>query len=310
MGGLGSLFGVAISWFSPWFLVLVPAAVSIAFWVRYRTARRYRVLQQPFPQNRQAILNTKVTFYQALDEEGQKRFRDLVAVFLDEVAITGIGTEVDETTRTLVAASAVIPILAFEDWEYSGLGEVLIYPASFDSGFKTNEDGDANILGMVGTQHMSGVMILSKPALLAGFANDRDKRNVGVHEFAHLVDKQDGAIDGTPPGVSADAYQPWVQWVGEELRRENAGNQHIDDYAYTNEAEYFAVLSEYFFESPSVLQKKDPRLYDMMQKMYRQDPKRLFARRPKRRGRVGRNQPCPCGSGEKFKRCCRRRSAR
>ncbi|TWU45045.1 hypothetical protein Q31b_02160 [Novipirellula aureliae] len=303
---VGVLIVALFAWLSPWILILVPVPPLVAYWLRYRTARRYRVLQNPFPKDREAILNSHVSYYRALDLAGKKRFRDLMTVFLDEVRITGIRTDVDETTRTLVAASAVIPIFAFEDWEYSTLGEVLIYPGSFDGEYQTDEATGANILGMVGTNHLSGVMILSKPSLLAGFANDSDKRNVGIHEFAHLVDKQDGDIDGTPPGVSADIYAPWVKWVGEELKRKAGNDEHIDDYAYTNEAEYFAVLSEYFFESPAILEKKDPRLYDLMRKMYRQNTKRLFAGRPKRRKRVGRNDPCPCGSGEKFKRCCRR----
>ena len=76
---------------------------------------------------RTALL-TYVAFFRALDETQQSRFRNLVKIFVDEVPITGIRTDADETTRALVAASAVIPVFGFDDWEYSGLGEVLIYP--------------------------------------------------------------------------------------------------------------------------------------------------------------------------------------
>ena len=298
---VAGLASVSLGW-----AILMPLPFLLACLWRYRTARRYRARQRGITKEQTSILNREVSFYQTLDDDNKKRFRDLVAVFLDEVLITGIRTDVDETTRMLVAASAVIPILGFDDWEYSTLGEVLIYPSSFDTDYQSAEPGDRQILGMVGTNHLSGVMILSKPSLVAGFKNDRDKRNVGIHEFAHLVDKQDGQIDGLPPGVSEEIYRPWVRWVGDELTRQSAGGEHIDDYAYTNEAEYFAVLTEYFFESPSVLQKKAPHLYDLMQKMYRQNTTQLLGRRPRRRGRVGRNQPCPCGSGEKYKRCCLR----
>jgi Mlc titration factor MtfA (ptsG expression regulator) len=161
---------------------------------------------------------------------------------------------------------------------------------------------------MIGVNHLSGVMILSKPALIAGFANSQDKRNVGIHEFAHLVDKADGAVDGLPAGIPGNVVRPWIEWVGGELSRPVGGNEHINDYAFTNEAEYFAVLTEYFFEAPEVLARRAPETYEMMQAMYRQNTRALLSRSFLRRPtRVGRNAPCPCGSGKKYKRCCRLR---
>ena len=125
-----------------------------------------------------------------------------------------------------------------------------------------------------------------------------------MHEFAHLVDKADGAVDGIPAGIPADVVRPWIHWVSEELASDSQDAKHIDDYAYTNEAEYFAVLTEYFFEAPENLQRKAPRLYEMMQAMYRQDTSQFLSRGSRRGKRIGRNASCPCGSREKFKRCC------
>lgn len=299
---------VTLGFFNPIFfagLLLAP----LAFWfVRRRTKRRSQVMKEPFPEAWEHELRSNVDFYLALDDGQQDRFRNLVKVFLDEVPITGIRTEVDEQCRALVAASAIIPIFGFDDWEYSRLGEILIYPGSFDSQYQTGDGADHNTLGMIGVNHLSGVMILSKPALIAGFTNSKDKRNVGIHEFAHLVDKADGSVDGIPAGIPGDVVKPWIQWVGSELERPIDPGDHIDDYAFTNEAEYFAVLSEYFFESPEVLAQRDPETYKMLEAMYRQNTRsllsRTFSRRPKR---VGRNAACPCDSGKKYKRCCRLR---
>ena len=286
-------------------LLLVPPV----YWlVRRQTKRRMAVMKRPFPEHWEQDLRAHVEFYRVLDESGRERFQNLVKVFLDEVLITGVRTDVDELTRMLVAASAVIPIFGFDDWEYSRLGEVLIYPRAFDAEYQT-EDDDGNTLGMIGVRHLSGVMILSKPDLHAGFANTQDKRNVGIHEFAHLVDVGDGSVDGLPVGIPADVVRPWIDWIGRELENPDPGG-HIDGYAYTNEGEYFAVLSEYFFEAPEVLAKNDPKTYEMMQAMYRQNTKSMLSgliRRPKR---VGRNSPCPCGSRKKFKRCCGSRRKR
>ena len=292
--------------FYPAFLLLIPLGVLVYWLARRRCLRRMKVLTRPFPPAWEVILQTRVAYYNALSDREKERFRQLVKVFLNEVRITGIRTEVDDLCLMLVAASAIIPIFGFPDWEYARLGEVLIYPGPFGDKFRTEKE--ANTLGMVGLGHLSGVMILSKPDLIAGFANPKDRRNVGIHEFAHLVDKADGSVDGIPPGVGAEVVRPWVEWVAGELTEPPQGRSHIDGYAYTNEAEYFAVLTEYLFEAPEVLQRKNPQMYKMLQEMYRQDTKSFLAGAVFRRRRVGRNSPCPCGSGKKYKRCCRVRA--
>ncbi|TWU58226.1 zinc-dependent peptidase [Rubripirellula reticaptiva] len=315
--------GITLAFASPWWLLAALGAPLVFGWSRHKTKRRLEVMNAPFPVAWEQTLLADVAYFVALDTDQRDRFRKLMQVFVDEVAITGIRTDVDERTVALVAASAVIPIFGFDDWEYSGLGEVLIYPNAYGEGYKTDAGSDRRTLGMIGAYHLSGVMILSKPDLIAGFTNQTDKRNVGIHEFSHLVDKQDGSIDGviaTSTGDAAvdvaatDVTVPWIRWVAEELRRQPGHDEHIDDYAYTNEAEYLAVLSEYFFDTPAMLAKKDPHLYEMLEKIYRQDPKKLLANvsHPigQRKRRIGRNDNCPCGSGEKFKRCCLKRHRR
>jgi len=258
---------------------------------------------QPFPAEWEQILRTHVKFFVALDEQQQERFRQLVKVFLDEVRITGIRTEVDDTTRVLVAASAVIPIFGFHDWEYRRLGEVLVYPSSFGDGYQTKGEPGENTLGMVGLKHLSGVMILSRPDLLAGFDNPSIGQQVGIHEFAHLVEQEVGD-GGLPPEVPVEAVRQWVQYVARELSHPEANRSYLNDYAYTNEHEFFAVLAEYFFKTPELLRQKDPRLYEMLRDMFHQDPGSLFEMVPARRAGYGRHSPCPCESGKKYKDCC------
>jgi hypothetical protein len=296
--------------FSVYFLVLLVAAPLIGRLLHRKTARRWRSQQATFPEHWRTILEREVVYYRALDQPDRRRFEKLMQVFLGDVRLTGVDTEVDDLTRVLVAASATIPIMGFDHWEYSRLGEVLIYPRGFDDQYQRVESTQQRALGMVGVGHLSGVMILSKPDLIGGFRNARDKHNVGIHEFAHLVDRGDGAIDGLPPGVDREVATPWIEWVGRELRSEGQPGHHIHDYAYTNEAEYFAVLTEYFFESPALLEEKAPEVYHQLEKMYRQKPRGLLKEVPKSRKRVGRNSPCPCGSGEKYKHCCLRKTRR
>ena len=295
--------------FSPWWLIGLTVAPIVYWRLRSPCLRRARVIAEPFPQVWEVTLRTRVAYFDVLTPQQQERFRNLVKVFLDETRITGVRTDVDETTRVLVAASAIIPMFPFDDWEYTRLGEVLIYPGSFDDEFQVEGDGRRDTLGMVGAGHLSGVMILSKPALFAGFDNATDKSNVGIHEFAHLIDGADGAIDGIPPGVPPEVAQAWIEWVAGELDAAPEARGHIRQYAYTNEAEYFAVLVEYFFESPAILKQKNPALYQLLAKMFQQDTASFLPAYKRRRARrIGRNSRCPCGSGRKYKRCCLRRA--
>jgi Mlc titration factor MtfA (ptsG expression regulator) len=264
---------------------------------------RLAVMQQPFPDSWEHILRAHVAFFEALDEVGKARFRQLVQIFLDEVRITGIRTEVDETIRVLVAASAAIPIFGFHDWEYHRLREVLIYPDSFDDAYQSTGGSEEHILGMVGLHHLSGVMILSKPALLAGFADEAGTHNVGVHEFAHLFEKEASEY-GLPPEVPWRVVRQWVRYVARELARPSQQSAHINPYAYTNEHEFFAVVAEYFFTSPELLKRRDPALYAMLRGLFHQDTESLLPSVPRRGQGVDPNAPCPCGSGKKCKLCC------
>lgn len=270
---------------------------------RHKCRRRLRVVSQPFPPVDEAILNSRVAFYRALSESDKERFRKLVQVFLDEVLVTGVRTDVDKTTRILVAASAIIPIFGFHDWDYHRLSEVLVYPGLFNQKYQTEGNEDRNILGLTGLGHLSGVMILSKPALLAGFGDASDKQNVGVHEFAHLVEQEE-VSHGLPPEVPPEVVREWVAFVARELAHPEVNQAHINRYGYTNEHELLAVLTEYFFKSPEILQRRDPALYNLLRKMFHQDPASLMSHL-RSKDHVGRNAACPCGSGKKFKDCCR-----
>ncbi len=294
------LFG----WVFPALWLLLGLSPFAYWWIRRRYLRRKAVLHQPFPDRWEEILREQVAFFHALDEVQKVRFRQLVQIFLDEVRITGIRTTVDATTRVLVAASAAIPIFGFHDWEYRRLREVLIYPDSFDDAYHSTGGSDEHILGMVGLHHLSGVMILSKPALLAGFADESGHHNVGVHEFAHLFEKEAGEY-GLPPEVPWRVVRQWVGYVARELARPPQPRDHINPYAYTNEHEFFAVLAEYFFTSPELLKRRDPTLYALLRKLFHQDTESLFSSMPGRGQGVGRHELCPCGSGKLYKHCCR-----
>jgi Mlc titration factor MtfA (ptsG expression regulator) len=264
----------------------------------------YRI-PRPFPAEWRELLQKHIHFYQNLDQKERQRYEKKIANFLKQVRITGIRIKVTDIDRLLIASSAAIPLYNFPTWKYTYLQEVLLYPASFDRNFSM-ENPEEVISGMVGSgQNMDGVMIISQKSLHEGFANTTDKRNVGIHEFVHILDKQDGEIDGIPGNLNNKEFaRPWFKLMHREMNRIKKGKSDISEYAATGEEEFLAVASEYFFERPKLFEEKHPDLYKVLRKIYHQDMARRLRNPFKKQKRIGRNSPCPCGSGEKFKNCC------
>ncbi|WP_192351086.1 zinc-dependent peptidase [Algoriphagus sp. Y33] len=258
-----------------------------------------------FPEDWRLYLLKEVNFYASLTKEDKAVFEADILRFLKRVRITGIKTKVDDEDRLLVASSAVIPVFAFPEWEYSSLHEVLLYPDLFTEKYDLNVQG-RNISGMVGSGGvMHHVVIFSKPALHQGFDNAGDKMNVGIHEFVHLFDKQDGEIDGIPHAIMKNqTVLPWLHLISENTKEMLDGKSDINIYGATNKQEFLAVVSEYFFERPRLFKGKHPELYEVLSSIFQTDLANSQVGDNKLKRTIGRNASCPCGSGKKFKDCC------
>ncbi len=283
-------------------LVLVFVITTIVLVIIYlKKKNAWKIPNSDFPDYYRVILSENVIFYNNLSEEEKKRFEYKIQEFLLNCRITGIKTQVEETDKILIASSAVIPVFEFPEWKYLNLDEVLLYPGSFNTNFEINSSG--YILGMVGSGYMEGKMILSKQSLRNGFKNETDKKNTAIHEFIHLIDKFDGAADGVPEILLAKQYTiPWIDLIKKEIDKIYDGKSDINPYGATNKTEFFAVISEYFFERPQLLKTKHPELYEMLEIIFKTDGISRF--KIKKRKVTGRNSPCPCNSGKKFKNCC------
>lgn len=252
--------------FAPYFILAI--AFGIALYFIFREKKTALISLSASDKD---LLSTRVAFYKSLNREQQLRFEQKVSAFLGGVKIEGVGTEISPLDRILVGASAVIPIFGFDDWKYKNLGTVLLYPDTFNKEFQFTE-GDRNIMGMVGEGYMNGQMILSQSALRQGFANSTAGENTGIHEFVHLLDKSDGAVDGIPQNFMKHEYAtPWFKLMHEKMKAIAANQSDINPYALTNEAEFFAVAAEYFFEKPDQLKDKHPRLYEQLSEIFSQD---------------------------------------
>ncbi len=252
------------------------------------------------PGNYKILLEQNVAFYRALNDEQKKKFEGRMAAFLSAVTIEGIRTTVDDIDKVFIAASAVIPMFGFTAWQYHNLNTVLLYPEHFNEAFDLDGE-ERRVMGMVGSGSMNDKMILSKPALQKGFKNETDKNNTAIHEFVHLLDKMDGDTDGIPEVLLEKQYTiPWINQMHKEIDAIIKNRSDINPYGATSKTEFFAVASEYFFERPALFKERHPELYKLMEEIFDQTP---AIKAKAAAGKIGRNDPCPCGSGEKYKEC-------
>ncbi|UII27671.1 zinc-dependent peptidase [Fulvivirga maritima] len=256
--------------------VVAAFCLIAAYLLFYRLTRsvrkRNKLIKLEFSQEWRDILNDKVKFYRGLTEKDKSKFEREINIFISEKLITGIETDITDTDRLLVASSAIIPVFAFPNWNYDDLTEVLIYPNSFNHEYQLEGKG-RNISGMVGNGVMNGKMILSKKDLHYGFEYPQSKSNVGIHEFVHLIDDSDGSIDGIPGLLMEHSYaQPWLEALQREIEKIRKNKSDINAYGGTSKEEFFPVISEYFFQRPRLFKRKHPKLYKMMNKVFRQDP--------------------------------------
>jgi Mlc titration factor MtfA (ptsG expression regulator) len=266
----GALFGLI--------LALVLARIPTR-----RNARRRATLASPFPETWRDFLATHYDHYDRLPRALRARFEDDVRILLAEIRITGVEVEVTDELRLLVAASAATLSLAWPDFEWDQLTEVLLYPENFDRDFRFASDshfgGDEGMdeVGpwgkeLTGQTHPSGTVILSVPKLLESFARPGDGYHVGLHEFAHMLDMEHTHFDGIPVGLNAARSREWLAVVDKEMERLRKGKSALDAYGSESPVEFLAVAVEAFFELPQEVRQRHRELYAILSAYFGQDP--------------------------------------
>lgn len=232
--------------------------------------RRRRALRQPFPDAWRDILREEVPFYARLRGIAVRRFEDKLKVFARTKHFIAAGDMViDDTVKVLISTAAARLVMNLPDEHYARLTEVVVYRAAYHHGEK-----DRVILGEA---HGWGTVVLAYEAVVQGLRNSQDGHDTAMHEFAHVLDVADGAFDGTPVLESTAAYAPWVKVMTREYtrmksRRGMAKKAVLRKYGATNEAEFFAVATETFFEKPRQMKEKHPELYEVLRDHYELDP--------------------------------------
>jgi Mlc titration factor MtfA (ptsG expression regulator) len=255
----------------------------------WRERRRRRLRAQPIPPQWEGLLRTHVPLYNQLPPALREQLHGHIQVLLAEKDFHGAGgLVVTDAMRLIVSAQAALLLLNrpsgyysdyYSDY-YPGLYSIVLYPAAF---IVNREHWDAAGLHhrerqvLSGESWESGQLVLSWDDTLSGGMNSGDGYNVVLHEFAHQLDLGSGAMNGTPQLDSRAQRQAWAAAFTPafaELRARVESGEHtwLDPYAASEPAEFFAVLTEAFFELPRELAGEHPALYACLRSYYRVDP--------------------------------------
>jgi Mlc titration factor MtfA (ptsG expression regulator) len=245
----------------------------------FRRWRLRRILAQPFPDAWRDILSQRFEHYERLAPDDRKRLERDVQIFIADKNWEGCaGFEITDEVKVIIAANACLLLLGHDHDGFANVRSVLVYPRPFRvPEFPSMEDGlyivDEDV-DLVGEAHERGPVILSwNEVQRAGHGG----RNVVLHEFAHKLDMADGFVDGTPPLAGGSQVRQWAAVMTDEFNmlRDSARRGRatlLDDYGAQDEAEFFAVATECFFERSQAMQRRHAALYDVLKAYFNQDP--------------------------------------
>ncbi|MDQ6967655.1 MAG: zinc-dependent peptidase [Mariprofundaceae bacterium] len=240
-----------------------------------RILRRYPITDESW-----FGVTRRIDLVQALAPVERARLRELATLFLHAKSFTGVqGLTITDEIRISVAAQACLEILNMEADTFIGWVEIVIYPSAFRVAREIRDEGgivheEANALS--GESWSRGPVILSWEDVRRDSFSPCPGRNVVIHEFAHKLDMLSGRANGMPPLHPDMPIMDWTTALSEAFEHlrcsvEHHYRPHINAYAATNPAEFFAVICEYFFTAPEILNMYCPEVYCQLKAYFRQD---------------------------------------
>jgi hypothetical protein len=248
-------------------------------WLRRR--RRAAITRRPFPAEWDAVIAKNVPYAARLSREDRDALTRHVQIFLAEKHFEGCGgLEITDEVRVTIAAQACVLLLHLETDDYPRLVSILVYPTTYvvTGGRRTPQGLVAEgPEARLGESWARDVVVLAWDSVLSGAADIHDGHNVVLHEFAHQLDQENANGGGAPVLPRRSMYVAWARVLGhdfDQLVRDVARHHQtlIDRYGATNPAEFFAVVTETFFEKPARLRARHPELYAQLEGFYGQDP--------------------------------------
>ena len=247
-----------------------------------RRRQRERLRAKPAPQAWRVILERNLPIFSRLSSEDQTELLGHTQVFLAEKHFEGCGgLELTDEMRVTIAGQACLLLLHRETDYYPELKSILVYPTGYTAtedryiGGGVWEEGGEDRLGHTGQRLRA--LVLAWDAVRRGAAAPADGENLVLHEFAHQLDFENLRSDGTPALETRADYLAWGRVMSAEFQAlrdaSDAGIPTLlDTYGATDPAEFFAVITEAFFERPNALRTLHPKLFAQLQHFYQQDP--------------------------------------
>ena len=236
-----------------------------------------------FPPGWRRILSETAPFCRWLTAGQRQRLERLIGQFVESKRFIGHGLDITDDMRVGIAAYACLLVLEIPELGlYPHTDEIIVYPGAFGESVVAigpDEQRYHVAPSIAGQQIHRGPVLLAWDAVQHAFATPSDGHNVILHEFAHALDRLDRAYNGMPPLHNARQAAKWIRIVGAEYNALAAAAQRgaptfIRPYGATNHTEFFAVVTEQFFEQPRELMARHPGLYAQFRMFYRQDPAR------------------------------------
>lgn len=252
--------------------------------------RRQRLAAMPFPAEWAGILGRNVPFYGRLSPEDQRELQGHIQIFLAEKRFEGCGgLTITDEIRVTIAAHACLLLLHRETDYYPLLVTLLVYPHTFVvSRYQRGPAGQVieAIQTLAGESWRHGNVVLAWDDVQRSAFDLHDGHNVVFHEFAHQLDEEDGSANGAPILPRRSMYRAWARILGSDYAdlvrdAEQGCPSALDQYGAINPAEFFAVATETFFETPVSLRARHPQLYAELMLYYQQDPASRNGTEPK-----------------------------
>lgn len=234
------------------------------------------------PKAWRAILERNLPVFSRLTGEDQRELLGHVQVFLAEKHFEGSGGLIlTDEIRVTIAGQACLLLLHRDTEYYPQLTSIIVYPTGYVADEERHiggdiwEEGGEHRLGHTGERLRA--LVLAWDAVRRGAAEPSDGTNLVLHEFAHQLDFENRSSDGTPALQTSGEYKAWARVMSNEFEAlrdalEAGDDTFLDDYGATNPAEFFAVITEAFFERPRALRRNHPALFMQLQRFYQQDP--------------------------------------
>ncbi len=240
----------------------------------FRKRHRKKLIAQPFPRPWQELLHNNLWQYRQLSVPERNKLHECVKVIVGESYWEGCeGLEVSDVMKVTIAGHAGMMLLGTSGYYFDGVRSILVFPREFERRLHTVVEEDEV---RAGEAWQDGPILLSWHHVLSATAPGNGY-NIVVHEFAHHLDGLDGEMGGTPIFDSEEDQQEWAEVMEVEFAdlcgAASRGQWTIlQHYGAKNKAEFFAVASECFFETPVRMKRTHAELYDLLRRFYNQNP--------------------------------------